>query len=90
MTVLNQSEEIERTGKKEHVVFLVVQRPNQAQRRPQPSDGQSKVQKEEAKKVSVSPLSMLLNRKWNHKGHRFHFWRTMVLIRSSLSVLAAL
>ncbi|XP_031414700.1 guanylate cyclase soluble subunit beta-2 [Clupea harengus] len=62
MTVLNQSEEIERTGKKEHVVFLVVQRPNQAQRRPQPSDGQSKVQKEEAKKEVEETMKRLKDR----------------------------
>ena len=36
MTILNQSEEDERTGKKEHVVFLVSQRPLKSKKNPQP------------------------------------------------------
>ncbi|XP_041935748.1 guanylate cyclase soluble subunit beta-2 isoform X1 [Alosa sapidissima] len=62
MTVLNQSEENERTGKKEHVVFLVVQRPNQAQRRAQPSDGQAQVQKEAYKKEVEETMNRLKDR----------------------------
>ncbi|XP_063067934.1 guanylate cyclase soluble subunit beta-2 [Engraulis encrasicolus] len=55
MTVLNQCEEDERTGKKEHVVFLVVQRPNQTgrsnQKRAQLSDREVKVQDEEVEET---------------------------------------
>jgi len=35
MTILNQSEEDERTGKKEHVVFHMVQKEKVAKRKPQ-------------------------------------------------------
>lgn len=53
MTVLNQSEENERTGKKEHVVFLVIQRPKQIRKRAEPCDGQVQVQEEDVDEVDI-------------------------------------
>nr|XP_015219629.1 PREDICTED: guanylate cyclase soluble subunit beta-2-like [Lepisosteus oculatus] len=41
MTILNQSEEEERTGKKEHVVFLVIQKTHLVKRKARPAGGTS-------------------------------------------------
>lgn len=56
MTILNQSEEDERTGKKEHVVFHMVQKENVSKKKAQPRQkgGNEEIQAE--KQVCKSPL----------------------------------
>uniref|UniRef100_A0AAY4BWR3 guanylate cyclase n=1 Tax=Denticeps clupeoides TaxID=299321 RepID=A0AAY4BWR3_9TELE len=53
MTILNQSEENERTGQKEHVVFLVVQRSLKSKKRLKQKDSTEDIQGEENRQVNT-------------------------------------
>ncbi|XP_066563688.1 guanylate cyclase soluble subunit beta-2 [Amia ocellicauda] len=55
MTILNQSEEEERTGKKEHVVFLVIQKSNIVKRKAR-SDGGANYNKKRDKEAMEETL----------------------------------
>ncbi|XP_036401399.1 guanylate cyclase soluble subunit beta-2 [Megalops cyprinoides] len=56
MTILNQSEEDERTGKKEHVVFLIIQKTRGARRRPQHARRIGEAGREDDRKESEDTL----------------------------------
>ncbi|XP_067287600.1 guanylate cyclase soluble subunit beta-2 isoform X2 [Pseudorasbora parva] len=56
MTILNQSEEDERTGKKEHVVFLMVQKEKVAKRKPQKGSEEDKQAEKENKEDTIKRM----------------------------------
>lgn len=58
MTILNQSEEDERTGKKEHVVFHMVQKEKVTKRKAQPRQKGSNEEIQAEKEVCKSPLTV--------------------------------
>lgn len=57
MTILNQSEEDERTGKKEHVVFHMVQKEKVTKSKAHPKQKGSNEEIQAEKEVCKSPLT---------------------------------